>query len=613
MKMKTQEETLECECLAEPMTAGQSVSTVSALDPNSMICKVTTAYVLGADSGCLIGYYMALRETENRHDSFMKPLTRTVILLAMVSCCAGRHYVSYSQTKAPPKKATATVSGRVTVGGKGRAGIFVGLGRNNFASTQTPPRNAITDADGNYRISGVPPGSYYVAPMSALFVVEDSNPVTQIGKQLLLSEGEIVEDIDFAMMRGSVITGKVTESDGRPVVEQRVSAISVDQTNRSYVAQSLFQTDDRGIYRIFGLRAGRYKVAAGQTDDRYLGSAGRPGYQPVFYPNATSADQAKIVELAEGEQATNIDITMSRALPGFTVSGTIVNGETNKTATNIRVVLQKMNDDRGSFTQAGTISNQKGEFRLENIPPGKYSIVLMAQDSELRADPLEFQLLDQDLTGLVVRTSHGASVSGTVQVEGTNDPGTMAKLRQLRIYAWVQGGMGGGARPSLIAADGGFRIAPLPAGIVNFEFVGMDYSETGFILLRVERDGVVVPRGGFDIKAGEQVSGVRIVLTRGNGTVRGTVTFQNGPPTPGMRFLVRLSKPGDNELRLSPKEVDARGRFMIEGVLPGVYDLSVNSIDPGSRQRAPSATQSITVADNTITDVVVSIDLARNP
>jgi hypothetical protein len=61
MKMKTQEETLECECLAERMTAGQSVSTVSALDPNSMICKVTTAYVLGADSGRLIRYYIALR------------------------------------------------------------------------------------------------------------------------------------------------------------------------------------------------------------------------------------------------------------------------------------------------------------------------------------------------------------------------------------------------------------------------------------------------------------------------------------------------------------------------------------------------------------------------
>ncbi|MEO7971066.1 MAG: hypothetical protein ABI698_07200 [bacterium] len=50
---------------------------------------------------------------------------------------------------------------------------------------------------------------------------------------------------------------------------------------------------------MFGLRAGRYKVAVGQNDDGFFGgpNAGRTGYQTTFYPNATSADQAKIVEL----------------------------------------------------------------------------------------------------------------------------------------------------------------------------------------------------------------------------------------------------------------------------------------------------------------------------
>lgn len=44
MKKKA-EELSERECRAERMTAGQSVSTVSAVDPNRMICKVTTALV----------------------------------------------------------------------------------------------------------------------------------------------------------------------------------------------------------------------------------------------------------------------------------------------------------------------------------------------------------------------------------------------------------------------------------------------------------------------------------------------------------------------------------------------------------------------------------------
>ena len=65
----------------------------------------------------------------------------------------------------------------------------------------------------------------------------------------------------------------------------------------------------------------------------------------------------------------------------------------------------------------------------------------------------------------IVRTSRGATISGTVQIEGTNDPAVIAKLRQLRIYAWVQGGSGGGTRPSLVSADGSFGIGPLPAAM----------------------------------------------------------------------------------------------------------------------------------------------------
>jgi VCBS repeat-containing protein len=506
------------------------------------------------------------------------------------------------------------------VGGKGRGGILVSLRTNSFSSTPRRPHKTVTDSDGNYRIVDLAPGNYYVAPLSSLFVMTDSNPAIQMGTPLLLSEGESVDDINFTMARSCVITGKVTEADGRPVIEQRVSVIPVDQSNQRgfYPNRMSFQTDDRGVYRMFGLRAGRYKVAVGQTDDGFVGgrSPGGPGYQPVFYPNVTNADQAKIVELAEGDQATNIDIVMSRALPGFAATGTIVNGETNQPINSVRVALQKMNDERNSFVPISAISNQKGEFRLENIPPGKYSIYLTQQEnSELRADALEFQMVDQDVTGLVVRTLRGTSVSGTVVVEGTNDQAVMAKVRQLRIYAWVQGvGNGGGGMPSLVSTDGSFRLAGLAAGIANFEIVGLDYSQpTGLIVSRIERDGVTVPRGSFDIKAGEQISGVRIVMSYGSGSVRGTVSFENGPPVPGMRFIVRLNKPGEKELRLPQREVDARGRFMIEGVPPGTYDLYVNGANPGARERTPSATQSITVTDGAVTEVVISIDVARGP
>lgn len=541
----------------------------------------------------------------------------------MLSFCAALPSLSYSQTKTVKNPPTGSISGRVTVGGKGRGGIFVGLRTNNFSSAAMPPHKAVTDADGNYRIVNLLPGTYYVAPMSPLFVLTDSNPVNQVGTPLLLSEGENVDDINFAMARSCVITGRVTEPDGRPVIEQRVSVVSADQPNqRQFFSPRLFQTDDRGVYRMFGLRAGRYKVVVGQNDDGFVSgqNAGRIGYPTSFYPNVTSAEQAKIVELAEGDQASNIDIVVSRTVPGFAVTGIIVNADTNEPINNLYVGLRKKTGDRNSYFPTTGISNQKGEFRLENIPPGTYSIYLSTQlAAEIRAEPLEFQVVDQEVTGIVVRTTRGATISGTAVVEGSNGAVVIAKLRQLQIYAWVQaaGNGGGGARPSRISPDGSFRLTGLPPGIVNFDFAGLDYSQqTGFIMSRIERDGVPVPRGGFDIKAAEQISGVRIVFTYGTGTVRGTLNFENGPAAPGLRFFVRLSKPGDNEARFQQKEVDTRGRFLIENVSPGTYDLHVNASSPGApdaRGRTPAATQSITVADGAVTEVVISIDLAHSP
>lgn len=567
------------------------------------------------------GIMYSFAELKVRKIVLMSSLTRNTIVLALVFFCAGLHSPTYSQTKTPKKMATATVSGRVTVGGKGRGGILVGLARADFPRSQSPPHKASTDPDGNYRITGVPAGSYYVAAMASSFVLADASLANGMGTPLLLEEGESVQGIDIALVRGCVITGKVTDAERRPVIEQRVNVISTDQPNQPGPMNPIgppSQTDDRGIYRIFGLRAGRYKVSVGQSDDNFGGgfSPGRATYQRVFYPDVTDVDQAKIVELAEGDQASNIDITMARTLPGFAVTGTIINGETNQPTSNVRVALQRVVGDRNSFFPAYATSNERGEFRLGNIPPGTYSLFLYPQlNNDFRADPLKFQLVDQDVTGLVVRTVRGASISGTVVMEEANDPTLVAKVRQLRVYAWVRGGdVSGSVQPSAVSADGSFRLSGLPAGIVNFQFASRDgMPATGFVMSRVERDGVVLPPGSFEIKAAEQISGVRIVLTYGSGTVHGTVNFQNGPPAPGLRFIVRLSKPGDNAFGLQPREVDARGRFIIEGVPAGAYDLYVNAFNSGSRERLQSATQSITVAEGAVTEVVISIDLAHRP
>jgi hypothetical protein len=135
------------------------------------------------------------------------------------------------------------------------------------------------------------------------------------GKMLMLAEGEDVQGIDFSLVRGGVIAGKVTDADGRPVIEERLTIVPEGQDNRNPrmsapVFAGGFQTDDRGVYRIYGTPAGRYKIFVGAADHEYSPGVrfGRIAYRRTFYPDAAEAEDAKVIEVSEGSEATNIDI-----------------------------------------------------------------------------------------------------------------------------------------------------------------------------------------------------------------------------------------------------------------------------------------------------------------
>ena len=127
------------------------------------------------------------------------------------------------------REAGASVSGRVTDGEKGLAGVTVAIVADNFARMQAaggPPR-AKTGADGRYRIENVPPGNYRLMPLSLTHVVKDFTQFPP-GRPLTLSAGDSVEDMDFRLERGGVVTGRVTDAEGNPVVDEHVRIARVD-------------------------------------------------------------------------------------------------------------------------------------------------------------------------------------------------------------------------------------------------------------------------------------------------------------------------------------------------------------------------------------------------
>ncbi|MGZ8846469.1 MAG: MSCRAMM family protein [Pyrinomonadaceae bacterium] len=553
----------------------------------------------------------------------MSSLPRYAIVLALSFSCAGSPWAANSQTKTSKKTPTNSVSGRVTIRGKGAPGIVVGIRSSDFSQQPPPAVKATTDQDGSYQITNIPPGNYQVSPMAPAFVNPDLVFSRARGKTLLLAEGEDVQDIDFSLVRGGVITGKVTDADGRPVIEERLTIVPEDQANTRGqmfppVISGGFLTDDRGIYRIYGIPVGRYKISVGLAEEDSYSPVrfGRVAYKRTFYPDVTDPNDAKVIEVTEGTEATNIDITVGRNLPSFAASGTVVDGETGQPVMGLRFGLRRMVNDREAGVVLGifTASNSQGEFRLENVTPGKYAVFIAPQaGSEVRAEAVFFEVIDQDVTGLLLKTVKGLSLTGTVALDGTYDKSVFAKLAQLRLRAYVRSeSLSGSGQESPINTDGSFRIGGLPAGSANFALTAQDgRPPVSFAILRVERDGVIQPRG-VEIKAGEQVSGVKIVVSYGTGSIRGEVKLENGPLPPGWRVVVWIKKLGDTESNFRPYNLDSRGHFLMEGVAAGNYELNVTANIPG-RRAPPSAKQPISVTEGTVSDVVIVLDLKANP
>jgi Carboxypeptidase regulatory-like domain len=528
----------------------------------------------------------------------------------MCLCFAGSSFAQSPNKQQTVKTPRGSVSGRVTIKDKPAPGVVIGLRKSALENSYDPFERAVTDVDGRYQIANVPPGSYMVTVAAPAYV--PTNAADR--KPVVIGENENIENVNFALVRGGVITGKVTDAEGRAVVLHQVELYTVAGLERAqqqlpYPSMTA-QTDDRGIYRLFGIAPGRYKVAAGRGSEGYYGfSPSELNYKQAFHPDATEPAKGNVIEVSEGSEAKDIDITLGRAVQTFSVSGRIVNGETDTPMPNQRFTLQRVLVNRVEYVNAVSMSNARGDFVVEGLIPGKYAtLVFPREGEELRAETTTFEIIDGDVSGVTIKLTRGASISGIVVLE-TENKAARGALNEMLVRAFVPAGPSGNGIgvSSQIAADGSFRLSGLADGPANISIsakVG-PYPLKGFSILRIERDGVPAQR--LQLKQADQVTGVKIFVGYGNATLRGVVKIENGSLPSGGQIYVNLMRLGDEASNLRPPVVDERGNFLMEGIPPGQYEVNVSVMGRGVRK---SVKQSVILTDGAVTDVRINVDVA---
>lgn len=527
-------------------------------------------------------------------------------MIGVIGCLFAVCLTIHAQTPSQ-KTNTSTISGKVTHKGNGLPGIAVGARLTHSGN----PRNSLvvtTDQLGNYRITNVAPGQYEVILAAPQFLLGNQAPT----RTLIVGEGENLENVDFNLIRGGVITGKVTDADGRPMIEEPIEIFSVGGSDaKPVILMNLYggPTDDRGVYRIYGLRPGKYRIAAGTSEERLPYDRGNRGvYGQTFHPSTTEESEARLIEVTEGGEATNVDITLRRTLNLFTIHARVVDGETGKPVANARYGLQRSREN-GSWSTSGFAANHLGEIRIDSVTPGKYAIFLEPSPvGDVYSEPVQFEVVDQDIKDLVIKTWSGSTVSGVVVLDGA-DPKLAASSNELVVFARTENKtqMYGSSPTGIINPDGSFKVGGLRPGVVQFGIWGRRIGPmVAFEVIQIERDGVVVQPGGVEIKAGEQIKGLRLIVKARTGHIRGVVKLENGQ-LPFSQVHVTVKKFGD--MGGPSLRTDDRGRFMSEPMAPGVYELVVHAYRSQGQGRSVSTKQQVVVADNQVTDVTLTLDL----
>lgn len=557
-----------------------------------------------------------------------------------------------SFARAQEPKETGTITGRVTLDGKPARDITVIATLSITDSSRiiesflhkSASLKAATDSDGRYRFEDVPAGKYRLTPFAPTLVSDSHDS----GSEVTVNPGNTIEDINFSLSQGGVITGKVTDSDGRPVIGERITLKAVDAPNQAEVTSAnammsafggaggrMYATDDRGVYRIFGVRAGRYLISAGSDSDVFLAMFKfRPKRTQTFYPGVTDQTKAKQVQVTAGSEASAIDIQFTGADKGFVVSGRVTEAQKGTPIASAMVAYsparslpnaaanQKPDDeadndtgDRVSAVSTGfsngipggfTTTNDRGEFRFESVASGNYKLEISqfsaltgSGNSEFYGDPVTFEVRSSNVERLEVKVHRGASISGVVVAESADGDGGLQSYGRLMVSASVMDAQtkSYSSGSATVGEDGTFRIGGLKAGKATIRLDSIGDKEVA--LLRIERNGAELP-GGVDIQADEQLTGLRMVATQANCLIKGHVTIEGSAPPPLQTVTVRARRMNGGQPDFSDAEsaeVDSKGDFVIEDLAPDTYEVEVTAAVPAREgMRNVSAKQTVTTS-----------------
>jgi len=385
-------------------------------------------------------------------------------------------------------------------------------------------QNVTTDKDGAFAVTDLLSGTInFSMDPGPTILMPDS-------RTLELGEDESVDDLQLNVRAGGLVTGRMyDEETGKGVPEAYVYA---QGRNGARVAgQSYRISDANGRFKFEGLSAGNYEFY-------YRNTKG--------YASSRSWDDRQKIQVELGGTYPNIDFPLRK---GLYITGVILDPDGNPLK-NVSVSGESNETSKFAYQQ----SEKDGTFGLYGYEPNSI-VKVRIQEEAYAFPPQDIKIAERPVTGLTLRVSTGASVSGIV-VDSAGSPAS-----GIRVYAkhaaenWQYSNQTSNAK-------GEVTLKGLVAG--NYEIRNQvkqyQYGRNDPVL------------DNITIGAGQMITGKRFVLEKRserNLSISGIITDDTGRPLTGARATMTDEYGNDSNSAISNQE----GHYKLQNISEGSYRI----------------------------------------
>jgi Carboxypeptidase regulatory-like domain len=485
--------------------------------------------------------------------------------------------------------------------------------------------STMTDDEGRWAFSDLPAGRFTITASKPGYPAMSygAKRANRAGSGVLLTAGQAVTGVALTLLRGGVLSGIVLDAAGQPMPDVPIMAWEVrtslgGERTLDFPATGgeSVRTDDRGMYRVYGLPPGEYTVgtfwaysglgrgvrvpsdeeirAAFEAAQAAPGSpAAMPGqpaaetaatydYSSVFYPNSIDPMEASTVTLAAGEERDGLNIQMQ-----FRPMGRIVATISGPEGMLPRVEFSVHRRSRVSALNTTSMRLAfNGHVETESLAAGDYTVRASAP-GDGNGPPLwaqaEVTVSGGDPVPVALFLAPAMTATGRVVFEGATPPPSDLTKGVRLILQGVGSDPGQRTGNPSIEADGTFSIPGVAPGSYRLTaLVPNPGVQTGPVwtcrsVMFQGRDVTDLP---IDIASGTNAPSFEVTFTDQISELSGAIVDRAGKPVTD-DFI--LAVPADQRYwlpqsrRIVSARPDVTGHFRFRGLPPGDYRVAATT------------------------------------